>query len=304
MVNMNFYINLLNNREKAIIIWILLLLILALIKKDIRTIILKAIPSILKTLFSKKVIAPLATMIAYVALMIVVFYKIGFWDISMLFTTIAWFLGTAFVVWINVDEVNKNKEYFRKVMLDNFKLAATIGLLGFIINLHVFSLAIELIILPVLSVICIIIEYSKIKKEYSQVSKVLNPILAIAGFYLLASAIFAMVGDFRSFLNMDNLLTFLLPPALTFVYLPFIYLLALYVAYNNIFVFLDVWVKKRNRELAKFAKRKIFCTYFANLRKLNNFSRKNTGNLMKLNSKQDLLSIIQLFENSKTHDEN
>jgi len=292
MVNMYFYLKLLNNREKAIIIWIFLILILAMIKKDVRMAILRAIPSILKFLFSKFVIVPLFAMFAYVALMIVIFYKIGFWNISMLFVTIAWFFGTAFVVWLNVDEVNKNQEYFKKAILDNFKLAFTIGLLGFIINLHVFSLKIEFIMLPVLSVIYILIEYSKIKKEYSQVSKVLNPVLAIAGFYLLISAIFAIFSDFKSFLTINNLFIFLLPPALTFLYLPFIYLLALYVAYDKIFKLLNFWVDKRNKELAKFAKRKIFYTYFINLRKLNNFSRKNTGNLMKLNSKEDLLNII------------
>ncbi len=267
-------------------------------------IILRAIPSILKILFSKNVIVSLAVMIAYVALMIVMFYKIGFWNISMLFVTIAWFFGTAFMAWVNVNEVNKNQDYFKKAILDNFKLAFTVGLLGFIINLHVFSLTIELIILPVLSVIYIIIEYLKIKKEYSQVSKVLNPLLVIAGFYLLISAVFNIYSDFKSFLTINNLFTFLLPPALTFLYLPFIYLLALYVAYDKIFKLLNSWVDKRNKELAKFAKRKIFYTHFINLRNLNNFSRKNTGNLIRLNSKEDLLNIIKPFESSKAHDRN
>lgn len=242
-------------------------------------------------------------MIIYVSLLIYALFKIGFWNRSMLFITIAWFFGSAIISWANVSEVNKNQNYFKYAIKDNFKLAVTVGLIGFIIDMHVFSLTVELIMLPVLSFIYILGEFVKIKKEYSSISRVLNPILAIAGFYLLISAIFSIFSDFQSFLTINNLFTFLLPSTLTFMYLPFIYLLALYAAYDSLYNLLNVWVYKRDKELAKFAKRKIFRAHFLNLRKLNKFLKENSQNLIKLNSKETLLNIIAPFENKNSNDE-
>ncbi len=81
-------------------------------------------------------------------------------------------------------------------------------------------------------------------------------------------------------------------PLLTFVFLPFVYLMALFMKYENIFVRIDIFNK--DLKLAKFAKRKVFTVYHFNLMKLNKWS-KETG-ILKFSSKEDTVSSIQKYK--------
>src|SRR6266487_2639991 len=129
---METLINVFNNREKALIIWILIVLICILVSKSFRPPFL----SVLRALFARKIATAMLAMLAYISLVVFAAYKVHFWDISLLKDTIIWTLGTAFIMFVNSDKVNTESKYFKKVLLDNVKL---IVLLEFIINLYVFN---------------------------------------------------------------------------------------------------------------------------------------------------------------------
>jgi hypothetical protein len=291
----NYYIEIFNNREKAIIIWLLIFIVWALLQKNIRNSIL----DVLKALLQKKILAVLVVMLLYVGLVIFLFYKIQLWGVFLIKDTVFWVLGTAFVLLMNANKATQDEHYFRKILLDNLKL---ILILEFIINFYTFNLWVEIILMPFLFVIVATGAVAETKKEYLPVKKVIDSILAIFGISLMVFAFYSIFSDYQNFVTTDNLRTFLLPPLLTFTFLPFVYFFALYMAYENIFVRLDIFLKN-NKKLAKFAKRKIFTLCFVNLRKLNKFSNENTGEFMKLNNKNDVLNIIQQFNKNKTLDE-
>ena len=288
---MNSYIDLFNNREKAIIIWVLIFLVCTLFQKNIRT----SVFSVLKTLFQKKIVIALTAMFLYVGSVVLLFYEIRLWDISLIKDTGFWVLGTAFVLLVNANRTSQDEHYFKKILLDNLKL---ILVLEFIVNLYTFSLWVEIILMPLLFIIVAMSAVAEIKKEYMPAKKVIDSILAIFGISLIIFVLFNIIGDYQGFATADNLRAFLLPPLLTLAYIPFLYFLALFMAYENLFIHLDIFLKK-NKTLAKFAKRRILYLCLVDLGKLNKFAKQNGQELMRLNDKNDVLNLIQQF-NGKT----
>jgi len=228
-------------------------------------------------------------MLLYVSLIVYFLKKIGLWDIGLLKDTVLWFFGVAFIMVINFNKVSENEYYFRKVLLDNLKLVV---LLEFIINLYVFSLAVEIILLPVLFSIVVLSAVAESKKEFLIVRKVSNFILGLAGICFVIFALTNTFMDFRSFANPENLHSLLLPPILTLSFLPFIYFFALYSLYESFFIRIDIF--NDDKAISRYAKRKIFTKFHINLRRLRKFT-KEVG-IMRLKDKKDVQKILHEFE--------
>lgn len=280
--SMSHLLNIFNNREIALFIWFFLFLAWALSKRKIR----KSFVGVFKAFLRWKISTSVFYMILYVSLLITVFYKIRFWDTLMLKDTFYWFFGIAFIMLVNSNKANEEDHYFKKVLLDNLKLAVV---LEFIINLYVFNLVVELILIPILIFIIMVNAFAETKKEYLPVNKLMINILTFVGICLVIFSFKNIVTDFKSFTKIDNLRSFLLPPVFTFAYLPFIYLMALYIKYENIYLRMDLF--NEDKKILKYAKRKIFVLCHFNLRKLNKLS-KRLG-IIKIDNENDVQVLLQ-----------
>src|SRR5262245_31441605 len=136
----------LNNREIATAIWLIIALLWALSISGVR----RSIRDLLKTFLNVKIVVPFVAMLVYIFLMVTVFKKIGFWDVSATKDTILWTLGSAFATFFNLNKVSEDEHYFKNVILDNIKF---ILILEFILNFYSFSLAIELALIPIITLI-------------------------------------------------------------------------------------------------------------------------------------------------------
>lgn len=284
---MNSYLDLFNNREKAIIIWVLIVLVWALFHKGVRTSIFR----LLRTLFQKKIVVVLAAMLLYVGLLVLLFYRMRLWDVFLIKDTAFWILGVAFVLLVNANGATRDENYFKKIVFDNLKLFVV---LEFIVNLYVFSLWVEIILMPLLFGTIATDAVAGMKKEDIPVKKVTGSILVILAVLLTVFALVSILRDYQSFATIDNLRAFLLPLLLTSAYIPFLYLVALYMAYENLFVRLDICWKK-DKALTKFTKQRILTLCLVNLGKLNRFAKGNTQELMRLDNKNDILNMIRNF---------
>src|SRR5436190_6396194 len=119
---MENFINIFNNREKALIIWLLIVLVCILASKNFRTPFL----SVLKALFARKIVIALLIMLAYISLVVFAAYSVRFWDISLLKDTVMWGFGTACIMFFNYDKVNTENKYFKTMLLDSVKLVVVL----------------------------------------------------------------------------------------------------------------------------------------------------------------------------------
>lgn len=281
--------NLFSNREKALVIWILVFLTWGLSQREIA----KSILGVLKALFQRKILIVLAAMVVYIGSEVWLFHRIGLWKANLMKDTVFWTFGTAFVYVVNANQATEKEHFFRKIVLDSLKLVLV---LEFLVNFYTFDLWIEMILVPLIFTRVGMRTIADTNEEYQPVKKVIDAILAVFGIALLILAISSFLSDYDAITTSDNLRILVLPPALTLAYLPFLYFLALLMAYEILFVRIDIFLKGDKR-IARFTKQKILILCHVNLGKLNRFARENTQELRRLKDKNDVMSMIQDFKN-------
>jgi hypothetical protein len=168
-----------NNREIASVAWIVVAIVWALVKApDFRA----SLSALFKSLLSPKLALPLLGMVAYVAGLAFVGSRVGLWDGPLLSDTLAWFLFTGFGLFGAATRVFERRGSFGAV------LRAAIGitvLVEVFINLYVFQLLVELVLVPVLAVVVGMSVVAGTKDEYAPVKKFLDGLLGIVGVALI-----------------------------------------------------------------------------------------------------------------------
>lgn len=296
MANIDFYLNLLNNREKAIIFYALIFFIWVLFNKNVRYSFL----SVLGVLFQIKFIALIVSMILYIGILVYAFYKIHLWDISLIKETVFWTFGVGFIALLNANKYMKEDHFFRKVFRDNIK---TILAIEFIVSFYTFGLLVEtIIIMPLLFIIAVMSVMVSMDKKNLLAKKFVDSILFLFGILFITLFLYNVFKDYRSFISFHNLMTFLLPIFLMVFFIPFLYLFAIIMTYESLFVRVDHFIDD-NKLVAKFAKRRVFVLCLLNIKKLNDFEKESIIDISNLkgknNSKNDVLEIIQKYKSKK-----
>jgi hypothetical protein len=282
-----FFIETFNNREIAIIIWLIILLFLAMINKEFRISLL----TLVKVFFVKAILRIYFLMTLYVFLIILGLYHFGFWSNYFLKETIFWYFGIAFISIYKVYKISEDKDYFKKLFVDYIKLTA---ILGFITSLYSFSLIIELFLVPLFLLIAMMSAVSQTKKEYQGINKLFNNILVIGGYFSIIYTIIKIITDFNSFANGNNLTSFILPLIFTSLYIPFIYCFALYTSYETLFLRLKYFIK--TDKAIKKAKWEIFTSFHVKFRKLNSFAKEFAMIIEEMDC--DMITVIKIFNNN------
>lgn len=274
-----------NGREKALVAWIIIILAYCLVNKKLRS----SIWDIAKLVFASKLTLAFAAMAGYITALVVILKNFGLWDISLLKDTLFWFFGTGVVLFMNAYKASGDPSQIKKMFLGSFTL---IVILEFIANLYSFHFLIEFLLVPVLVMITGMQVLADMDEKYKISRKPLTFILATYGFFVLFYSIRVAVGDMVDFLSVHNLLSFAIPPILTVAFLPLIYLFALVMAYETLFIRLSIFIRN-DPKLLKFAQWKVLLLCKFNLIKLNKFTDYYAKQFTQVKSKHDVLTIIK-----------
>ena len=271
------FINIFNNRELAIFSWMIIFIIWCVYKLSVR----ESLTQLIAAFFQRQIISSVTLMYLYIAIIVLIFHKSGFWDLINLKGTIYWSFGVAFIMLVNINNSSDDEDYFKKTFVNAFKMTVVIE---YIINLYVFDFVIEIALFPVLLFLVMLQTIAELKVENKKVNEIL---LWILGLYVIGMFIFSIYNiydNFSSFVTSNNLREFLLPLLFTVMFLPFIYFIALYSKYEVLFVRLGFFIN--DQELLKYAKWKTALTFHVNLKRL----RKWAGEVGKLNfnSKEEI----------------
>lgn len=253
-----------NNREIATGIWLLIVFFICFFLKGIR----QALVRVIVTLLDERIIKMNLFFIGYCVLLVYIFRCIGLWDLQLLKTTLFWLFG-AEVLLINSFEKTTEPSYFVKLVKHSFTWTILIEI---IVNLNSFSLFCELILVPFLFFIGILTAFSKEKTEYDPVHRVLKWILNGIAFVIILYAIVHTIRFARSVFITENLNEILLPPVLTVLFIPFIYIVALYAGYEHLFTMLKLRPKRTKKQLIKI-KFALFSTCKFNIKKIKRVNR-------------------------------
>ena len=277
-----------SNRELAIAIWILIVVIWALSQPKLR----KSLFQVLKAFFAWKLAISYVIMFSYITLMIIPLNAVGIWKLPHLQITILWVLYVAFVMLFEFSKAS-NQNFFKDAIKDNIK---GLIVLEFLINLYVFDLWVELFLVPVFVILGGMIGIAGTDKKYEIAKKLLNYIMAFIGLAFTSYAIYMVVTDFEHFATFENLENYYLPILFSIMFLPFVYFAALYAGYESLFVRLRFFV--RDVALLKYVKKKTILAFGTNLWVLNKWSKHI--NTLRFKDKKEVDEAVRDFKSAKS----
>ncbi len=277
----NSIIDILDNREIAILIWLGIFMFWFLSKNETR----KHILPLLNALTKKVIAIPLILMTLYFCLIVYILKNFNFWDLAYLSITVIWFIAVAMSTFVNASHLTESGS-FKDLVWDNLKIVAIIE---FIANLYVFDFWIEFIfIIPFSAILGGLLGVASVNYKGQKIESCLNAIVGLLGAAFLGYAIYKIITDFQGFASLYNLKEFLLPLIFTISLLPFIYILALYITHSSIFMRLDRLIKEKG--LARDAKRETLFAFNFNLKLLHKWSTKIYT--LKFDDKESIIRAI------------
>ncbi len=264
-----------NNREIATAIWLLILFLFVIRHRKVG----KSIKQSFNSLCQFKILFPIILMIFYMGVCVIVLFLINFWDISMLKETIYWILGTALIGLINANEIKQRNGFFKQIII---KYVTLVFVLGFILNIYTFPLWIELLLVPTITFTALSIQITELQKSkdprYDMVNKIFNKILSLTGLILLVITIYNTICNHEEYFTILNAKIFILPIILSTLYLPFIYLWALYLTYDELFI--RISINNKDQRISNFMKKRLLRTFHLRLWKLLEWEKQNKNPLV------------------------
>lgn len=216
-------------REWATIIWLLIFSIFLMFQKEVR----KGIKELLKIFFEKKLRILWEIILLYVLMITVIFYKMPIWDNIYIKDIIIWLIFSGLVICMNAASNEADEKYIKKIIKDNLKLTI---ILEFIMSTFTFDIWVELVIIPVITMITVMNVIAERKEESRAVHKLLDFVLVVAGFWILYETIKIGINEYKELNMLNTLVSFMIPIVYLIMIMPLVYMLEVYSKYEVLFI--------------------------------------------------------------------
>jgi len=244
---MNAALESIDNRDIALLFWLLVLLGWSLSKPAVR----KSFGGLLRAITQRRLLVAFGLAAATTALLCYCLSLVGLWGPGQIKGSFFWFIAACIPSMMDIPKLSEDFGLFRKAALKNFELSV---LVDFYINLFHAPLLIELIILPVAATLTAMLVLSEKREELKPVHGIVTNVLATIGLCWLAFQTYKLFTSFGDVRNLDTIRDFVLPLALNLAFLPMLALYAVYAAYDSVFARVPFVVKDPSlRSFAKFA---------------------------------------------------
>ena len=230
-----------NNREIAIGFWLIFFSIYVFTSKRM-TSLKESILKIFSMFFKKKISSVLFLMLFYIGAILIFLYKINLWNISQIKDTIYWVVSVGFMSFLKLETIKKDRKFLINSVIDYLKLLA---ILQFIVGMYTFSVWLEIALVPILVVIGGVAAVASSKEEYEPVKKITDFLLTSYGTAVIIYTSYNVVIDFNNIFQTKTFYDFAIPPILTFMYLPFIFVVMVYSVYEEASIRIQVSIKNR-----------------------------------------------------------
>ena len=273
--------DLFNNREISLFIWFLIALAFCLSKEDIR----KSLHNVIVAAFHKALVRIYLLMLTYIGLVVYILSEIGYWDFDQAKTTIIWIFTAALVTLFRHDQIREDLDYFKKAIWDNISFVAAIE---FVVTFYSFPFWVEFILVPASFFIVFVYEVAKLNEENKIVVNFLDKLSMPFGFLVLIYAAHNFYIHAGEFFVWGTLTDFTTPILLSLLFLPFVYMVAVYSSYERVFGQIERNVS--NRDISRYAKWKALIAFHLRFKVIERWSHATF--ITHLNSREDVRKSI------------
>ncbi len=278
--------DLFNTREVATAVWLGALLVFGLSKRSVR----KAALGVIRAFFHWKILAMISFMALYTAGVVWALHATGAWTAALLKDTVLWFTFSGAVLAFSVVTTRERDEKaeLAKSLKDNVRVVVV---LEFLVATYTFSLPVELLLIPAITILAMMNVVATSSDEYSAVAKLTMRLQVLVGAGILVVAVVKAIADFRSLQSADSVRQVVLPVALSLLFVPCIYTVLLVTRYESLFLRLRMGSEK-SRAVQRYAKRRLFRHLGPSVGKVGSFVGEHAFELMRLSSKEDVDELL------------
>lgn len=197
------------------IFWSLVFFGWMLSRRDVRP----SLFNVLRTFAQPVVLGATVGLAIYTAALAFLGESLGIWETSLIKEAVVWFLGTGFVLLMNLSRVTDRDDWFQSEAKRALRVAV---LIDFFINLAVLPLPVELVLVPALTALLMSVVAGD-RDDLRQAKGCVDGVLSLLGLCLFGYVGIRVLTDWQSFDNPATLESLLLPTWLTIAVVPYIY---------------------------------------------------------------------------------
>ena len=212
------------------------------------------------------------------------------WNWKYLKDIIFWVLFVGVPICFNAVTENSGS-YFRDVAKSNFKYVI---FLEFLIGTFTFSLVIELVLVPIATLLVLLNVVAAMDESNKSVEKFFSFLQVILGFSVLYFAVKSAIHHYFELNSIDLFIVFSIPIIMTFLFLPLAYMYAIYGEYEKIFMIMKFKVPK-GRKIRRKAKWKLLKACQFSLKKVHTFKKYYLVKIYTTMSEKDIDDIYESF---------
>lgn len=233
--------DILNNREIAIVLWLLAISIYIFSSSKMAEV-RNAFKGVLAAFLVRQIMAVLCLMVAYMAIVIHWLSELELWNFEQLKNTVFWCVSVGFMSLFKLEKIKKDMYFFKHSFLDNLKLLAIIQ---FVIGVYTFPIWLEVLLVPILALLGAMLAITETDRKYHQVKAFLEYCLSTFGAVLIVYTLYMLMTNFGEFGKEKTAYDFFVPPLLTLCFLPFVFFMLVYSTYEQVFVRIRFSIRSR-----------------------------------------------------------
>ena len=282
--------SILSTREWATLIWGCIFMLYVLCHREIR----KSLWNVIVIFFDKKLRILWEIILLYVLTITMVFCYLPIWENIYIKDIIIWFLFSGLIYCMNAVSSEADETYIKKILKDNLKFTM---ILEFFMSTFIFNIWIELAIIPVITIITVMNVIAERKEEYKSVHKLLDSILAIAGFWIFYETIKIGINEYKQLNIINTLVSFMIPIVYLILIIPLEYILELYSKYEVLFLRMT-FKEEKDKRIRLHHRTAIFRECNFSVRKILLFQREYMIQMYALMKEDEFNQLMQKFRSA------
>ena len=188
---------------------------------------------VLKCFFNRKLRKLWEIYFLYIGIITLMFSRFPIWKNIYLKDIILWTLFSGLTICMNAVASEADEKYISKVLKDNIRFTVVTE---FLLSTFTFSLWVELIIIPITTVIVLFDTVAEHKSDAIAVHKLLQDVMAFAGLCVILQTVRVGILEYRELNVINTLVSFFIPIVYLLLVTPLEYAFELYSKYEMLFI--------------------------------------------------------------------
>lgn len=188
---------------------------------------------VLKCFFNRKLRKLWEIYFLYIGIITLMFSRSPIWKNIYLKDIILWTLFSGLTICMNAVAGEADEKYISKVLKDNIRFTVVTE---FLLSTFTFSFWVELIIIPITTVIVLFDTVAEHKSDAIAVHKLLQDVIAFVGLCVILQTVRVGILEYRELNVINTLVSFFIPIVYLLLVTPLEYAFELYSKYETLFI--------------------------------------------------------------------